>query len=151
MENQFTLSPEQKFEALIIRYQDHVELLRMMTKIDLQIFGGLLSIQLTLGSFLSINPPKTLAAMAGILLVDAVLSTIASILLRNNALRRKEAVGTLKNVMSALGYYQIGVYIPDKAINESGKLRLWAPLYITGIIISYIGLGVVILSAYCNS
>ena len=128
-----------------MRYVDHVELLRMMTKLDLEIFGGYMAIQLALGSlFLTKTAKFGWLTALGILILDAALAMIAWVLLRNNALRRKEAIGTLKNVMTAMGFYQEGAYLADKAINEPGKVRLWGPWYRIGVLVGYVGLALIV-------
>ena len=48
----FKMSDDQKFEALKMRYEDHVELLRFMTTLDFKIFGGYMTLQLLVGSWL---------------------------------------------------------------------------------------------------
>ncbi len=44
------LTEEHKFEALKLKYTDHVELLRFITKLDVQLFSGYITIQLALGA-----------------------------------------------------------------------------------------------------
>src|SRR3974390_3391636 len=100
------LTLDQKFDALKMRYQDHVELLREMTRIEIRIFSGFIALQLALGSWIPVHPPKNALSSVGILLIDGVLTFISFALLRYNFFRRKEAIGTLKNVMEALGYYE---------------------------------------------
>jgi len=128
-----------------MRYVDHVELLRTMTKLDLEIFGGYMTIQLALGSFfLTKKAIFGWSTAFGMLILDAALAVIAWVLLRNNALRRKEAIVTLKNVMTAMGFYQEGAYLADKAINEPEKVRLWGPWYQIGVLVGYIGLALIV-------
>jgi len=136
----FELDQEKKFEALKLRYTDHVELLRTMTKLDLEIFGGYITLQLALGSWLSQNYPKHLWGKLGILLIDLALSVIAFVLLRNSAKRRVEAVETLMNIQSALGYDRVGVYLPDKAINADYTYRPWKHWFYLGIAAGFAGI-----------
>lgn len=134
------LTHEEKFKALCMRYEDHVELLRAMTGLDYRLFGGVMTIQLALGGWLVTKPVESWPALIGILVADAALVTIGAILLRNNTLRRKEAVGTLKNIIAVLGFYRNGFYSNGLTINAPGDFRLWGPWYIRGIVIAYFGL-----------
>lgn len=145
-----SLTSEQRFEALRMRYEDHVELLRMMTGLDLRLFSGVMTIQLALGGWLATNPVGDLLPLAGVLLLDGALAFIGSVLLRNNALRREEAVATLKNVMTALGFFRDGFYVEGMTINASGRFRLWGPWYVGGIAIAYVGVVLVSVSAQCR-
>ena len=141
------LSPEQRFEALRMRYEDHVELLRVMTGLDFRLFGGVMTIQLALGGWLASNPVKDWLPLIGVLILDGVLASIGAALLRNNAHRRKEAVATLKNVMAALGFYRHGYYVDGLTINAPGGFNLWGPWYISGVVVAYVGLAVVATAA----
>lgn len=141
------LTPQQRFEALKMRYEDHAELLRVMTGIDLRVFTGLMAIQLGVGGWLATNPIADLLPLVGLLLLDGILALIGAVLLRNNALRRREAVATLKNVMTVLGFYCADFYANGITINAAGRLRLWGPWYIAGIVVAYFGLVLVALSA----
>ena len=134
------LSSEQRFEALRMRYEDHVELLRAMTGTDFRLFGGVMTIQLALGGWLASNPVLNWPPLVSILILDGVLAFIGTVLLRNNALRRKEAVATLKNVMAALGFYQAGFFVDGLTINAPGGFRFWGPWYIGGVVVAYVGL-----------
>jgi hypothetical protein len=141
------LSPDQRFEALRMRYEDHVELLRMMTGLDLQLFSGVMAIQLALGGWLATNPVATCPPLVGVIALDGALVFFGAVLLRNNALRRKEAVVTLKNVMIALGFYRADFYVQGITINAAGGFRLWGPWYIGGMVVAYVGLILVAVSA----
>jgi len=141
------LTPDQRFDALRMRYEDHVELLRVMTGLDLRLFSGLMALQLALGGWLATNPIAEWLPLAGVLGLDGALAFIGAILLRNNALRRREAVATLKNVMTALGFYRAGFYASGITINAAGGFRLWGPWYIGGIVVAYVGLILVAASA----
>ncbi len=141
------LTPDHKFEALRMRYEDHVELLRVMTGLDLRIFTGVMAIHLALGGWLATAPIAAWWPLVGVFLLVGALAFIGAVLLRNNALRRKEAVATLKNVMGALGFYQAGYYVEGVTINAAGEFRLWGPWYVGGIIVAYVGLVLVTISA----
>jgi len=140
------LTPDQRFEALRMRYEDHVELLRVMTGLDLRLFSGVMTIQLALGGWLATNPIAWVPVV-GVIALDGALAFIGAILLRNNALRRNEAVATLKNVMTALGFYRADFYVQGITINAAGEFRLWGPWYIAGIVVAYVGLILVAVSA----
>ena len=92
------LDKNQKFESLKMRYKDHVELLRFMTKLDVQIFSGYITVQLALGAWIAANPIKGCWTKLGIILIDLVLAAIAFMLLHKDAKRRTEVVGIIKNI-----------------------------------------------------
>ena len=142
-----SLSVEQRFEALRMRYEDHVELLRMMTGLDLRLFSEVMAVQLALGGWLASNPVKSWTPLVGLLILDAAIAFLGAVLLRNNAERRKEAVATLKNVMAALGFYREGFYVEGLTINAHGTFRLWGPWYMVGIAVAYLGLALVAVTA----
>ncbi len=138
------LSEEQKFGALKLRYNDHVELLRSMTKLDVQIFIGYITLQLGLGAWLATNRPEDPFARFGILLIDIVLAVIASKLLYNDYLRRKEVVSIIKNINEALGYDKSGIYLDDKPINVPTVTRPWWKWFLYGIISGVVGIVMVL-------
>jgi hypothetical protein len=147
MVRKFILSQQQKFEALKMRYEDHVELLRVMTKHDYQLFGGYTSIQLALGSFFAATTSLEIIPKLGVLIADGALTVIAVVLLNYSRLRREEAVETLKNVMTAFRFSDAGEYLPDKPINHPGRIKFWGRWYIAGVITEYVGVFITILSA----
>ena len=67
------LTENQKLDILKMRFKDQVDLLRTMTKIDLQVFGGYITIQLLLAAWLGEHPPANLYSKCGIFLIDSVL------------------------------------------------------------------------------
>jgi hypothetical protein len=145
------LDPSQRFEALKMRYEDHVELLRYMTGLDLKLFSGVMTIQVALGSWLATKPIESTTTVIVLLALDGIIAGFGAVLLRNNALRRKEAVETLKNINLAFGFTTRGFYLADRAINATGKFRLWGPWYMAGIVIAFIGLVVVVTTAKMKS
>ena len=138
------LSEEQKFEALKLRYNDHVELLRSMTKLDVQIFIGYITLQLGLGAWLATNRPEDHFARFGTLLIDIVLAAIASKLLYNDYLRRKEVVSIIKNINETLGFDKSGIYLDDKPINVQTVTRPWWKWFLYGIISCVVGIVMVL-------
>ena len=134
------LTSEQKFEALKLRYDDHVELLRFITKLDVQIFSGYITLQLALGAWLATNTPEDILSKIGITLIDLTLGTIAGKVLHNDYLRRKEVVAIIRNLCEALRYRKVGYYVPDKAIDIDTQARAWWQWYLLGIISAVIGI-----------
>ena len=151
-----------EFEALSLRYNDHVELLRKLTDIDLKLFLSSLTVQLILGAWLFENQGDDLIMKIGMLIIDIGLMFISLRLLYLNYIRRFEAVLTLKNVINALGFTRVGAYIQEKSINPTPQqflpkylqtekilsqgFRPFWPYYKWGIIVSIIGLSFVIFS-----
>ena len=138
------LDAAQKFEALRMRYEDHVELLRYMTGLDLRLATAVMSMQLLLGGWLAGAPVAKWLPLAGVLLLDAALVAFGCALLLKNARRRNQAIATLNNVMTALGFNRPGFYLSDSAINvpsTSGPLGVgrWGPWYMAALLVAYVG------------
>ena len=108
-----------EFEALALRYEDHVELLRTLTQIDLRLTTALVTIQFVLCGFIATQTSISLAPRFGLIIVDIAVCSLVCRLLYLNYVRRREAVATLKNINCALGFLEKGIYLYDKAINPS--------------------------------
>jgi hypothetical protein len=139
-------SPEQRFEALRIRFEDQARLLTTMTDLDLRIFGGYISIQLALGGWLGQQESTKIWAAIGIAIIDLAMAAIAGVMLRHNAVYRTEVVTNIKNAMDAFEFTRSGAYLHDRPLNSMGPTRRWAPLFYVGILAGYIGLLLVIFS-----
>jgi len=156
-----------EFEALSLRYNDHVELLRKLTDIDLKLFFASLTVQLILGAWFFENQVDDPIMKLGMLIIDIGLMFIGLSLLYLNYIRRFEAVMTLKNIMNALGFTEVGVYLQQKSINPTSQqflpinlqtekilshgFRPFWPYYKWGIVVSIIGLGFVLYSKELTS
>jgi len=134
------LTEDQKFEALKLRYTDHVELLRFMTKLDVQVFSGYITIQLALGAWLATHPISGILPKTGIILIDIVLAVIATKLLWNDYQRRKEVVGIIKNINDALCFNKKGAYLPESPINVKTETRPWHTWFFIGIAVGVLGI-----------
>jgi hypothetical protein len=131
-----------EFDALRLNFEHQVQNLRYITRLDLQVFGGYLTLQLALGGWLSQAKLPNPQAKVGMLLIDLALAVIAAKLLLNSSQRRKEVVATLRNLNE-----ERGAYLEDRAINAPTKLRLWLPWYLAGIAVVFVGVCLVILAA----
>ena len=131
---------DKKFEILKLRYDDQVALLRKLTDVDLQIFGGYLTLALAFGSWASQHPPTALLSTIGLLVIATVLTGSASMLLFFNFKRRIEIVGTVKNLNEALGFETIGLFIEGKKINVNTVFRPWRNVYFVAIWSIFIGI-----------
>ena len=136
----FSLSNDQKFDALKMRYEDQVKLLRYMTTLDFRIFGGYITLQLLLGSWLSQHPPAALSGRIGIAAIDLALMVVATVFLNNDYKRRTEVVATLKNIAVALRFSEENAYITPGALNATMKFRAWRFWYLFGIIVAFGGI-----------
>lgn len=117
-----------EFEALKMRYDDQVALLRFMTTFDFQIFGGFITLQAAVGSWLASHPIGSIWAQLGILVIDAVAVLLSLKLLHNQHLRRQEVQATIGNINDALGFNESGVYLEGRSLNPSYGRRLWFKL-----------------------
>ncbi len=136
-----------EFEALKLRYEDHVELLRTLTALDLQIFTGYITVQVVLGGWLTQYPVRDILLKIGLVLIDLTLSGVAGWLLYNNYKRRTEVVGTIKNLNDALGFTKPDIYLQGKAINAPTTFRPWVYGYLVGVVAGAVGVGLIILAS----
>jgi hypothetical protein len=113
------LTEEQKFEALKLRYADHVELLRFMTKLDVQLFSGYITLQIALGAWIATHP------------INGIW---------NDYKRREEVVGIIKNINEALNFNTSGAYLSDSPINVQTETRPWHKWFLIGIATGVLGI-----------
>lgn len=133
-----------EFEALKVRYEDQLQLLRALTTYDFRIFGGFITIELILGGWFSAHPVLSLWGKIGIFMINAALALIACILLFFQFRRRQEVIATVRNISEAFGFTQSGIYLPDKAINVEGRTRPWFMWYMIGILIAVLGFCIIL-------
>jgi hypothetical protein len=138
------LSPEQRFQAVLARFQDHVEQLRAITGLDLQVLGGFMTLQLALAAWLVDHVPKTPAAKWGLLSLSAILTALAVKLFYNSYHRRKEVVASLANTKTALGFLKKGIYLRDTALDAETTFRPWLPWYLVACFMTLAGVAVMI-------
>ena len=65
-----------EFDALKLRYEDQVALLRSLTQFDFKIFVGFFTLQLLLASWLSANPISSCTVRIALAVIDAVLAAL---------------------------------------------------------------------------
>jgi len=134
-----------------MRYEDQVELLRFMTALDFQIFGGYITLQLLVGSWLGEHAPAATAACIGIAIIDAALAIVAAALIHNDYMRRTEVVATLKNIATALRFTEAGAYLPEIPLNPTTKLRAWRCWYWLGILFAFAGIIVLLFGGFSQA
>ena len=142
------LTNEQKFQAVLARFRDHVEILRAITQIDLQVLGGFMTLQLALAAWLVDHPPKTCPIKVGLLLLSGILTALSLNLLYNSYRRRKEVVASLKNTKAVLRFGEKGVYLQDKALDAKMPFRPWLPLYFVVCCLMFLMVGAIILFGF---
>ena len=133
-----------EFEALKLRYEDQVALLRTLTTIDWQVFTSYITVQVILGSWLIQHPIDNVLLKVGLAIIDLTLAGIAGWLLFNNYKRRIEVVGTVKNLNEAFGFTKPDIYISGKAINPPTIFRPWVYGYIVSVITGALGVALII-------
>ena len=134
------LTNDQKFEALKLRYADHAELLRFITKLDVQLFSGYITLQLALGAWLATHPINGIWPKIGVIVIDIVLAVIAYKLLWNDYKRREEVVGIIKNINDVLNFNKSGAYLSDSPINVQTETRSWHKWFFVGIVVGVLGI-----------
>jgi hypothetical protein len=139
------LDAERKFQAVLARFQDHSEMLRAITGIDLQILGGFMTLQLGLAAWLTDHAPKTPTAKWGLLLLSGILTTFAVKLLYNSYRRRDEVVASLLNTKKVLRFCDQGVYLPYATLDAETTYRPWWPWYVITCCMTFLGVGAIIL------
>ena len=120
------LNEDRKFEALKMLHDNHAELMRFMATLDYKIFGGYISLQLLLGSWLAEHHPATRFSRIGIMIIDGSLALVAAALIFNDFKRRKEVANTFNNINAALGFTQHGAYVSTGPLLAPRiKYRAW--------------------------
>ncbi|MBI5386511.1 MAG: hypothetical protein HZA90_17720 [Verrucomicrobia bacterium] len=146
------LKPEQKFEALKMLHDNQAELLRFMTTLDFRIFGGYITLQLILGSWLAEHRPDTTASQAGVAIIDGALALIAAALIYNSYKRRAEVAATFKNINAALCFTEVGAYLPSEPLlSSTSKFRAWRWWYMFGIVVAYVGIVLLLFGGLSDS
>jgi hypothetical protein len=136
-----------EFEALKMRYEDQVALLRYLIQFDFKIFVSFFTLQLALGGWLSVNPVISLPIQAALATIDIVLAVLSVKLLYNQHCRRQEVADTIKNINTALGFDEEGIYLHCKALNPPYSRRYWFRWYVVGVVVATAGLMVVLFLA----
>jgi hypothetical protein len=138
------LDDTQKFEALKLRYEDQVVLLRTLTEIDHRLVTAFFTLQLALGGWLATSEKLLAHLQIGITVLDLGIAAIFLVLLSHNHKRRQEVASTIENINDALGFEKKDKYLVGKSINPKHERRYWLPWYIVGVVLSTLGLLLVI-------
>lgn len=128
-----------EFDALKLRYEDQVGLLRSLTQFDFKIFVGFFTLQLVLASWLSANPISSCTVRTSLAVIDAVLAALSVKLLHNQHCRRQEVAATIANINTALGFDEPGLYLPNGPLNSPYQRRYWFKWYAAGVVIATAG------------
>lgn len=130
------------FDALKLRYEDQVHLLRTLTEIDHKLVTAFFTLQLALGAWLVSQATLALQLQWGIGLIDLAFTGVFIKLLYNNNCRRQEVAATIANINEALGFEKPGVYLEGKALNPSYVRRYWFRWYVVAALLSTAGVAV---------
>ncbi len=125
---------DRSLEFLKLRYQDQVELLRFLTSLELKVIFGYFTVVTAVVAWLTTKAPES---FNGQIVLSAVIgfSTICVVYyLYSQKKRRDEAVETIVNLNSAMGLYEVGKYLDNKAINPPSKYRPLFPVYLIAIV-----------------
>ena len=141
-----TLKPEQKFEAALARFQDHTELLRALTSIDLQVLGGCVTLQFAVAAWVADHPPTHAVGRWGLLFMAFVVTSLATKLLYNNYRRRKEVVDSLGRTKAFLQFGERGAYLPENPLDADAIFRPWWWWYMIAVWSAFASIGFVIFS-----
>lgn len=134
-----------EFDALKLRYEDQVDLLRSLTQFDFKIFVGFFTLQLLLASWLSAKAIPSCTVRIALAVIDVVLAVLSVKLLHNQHCRRQEVAETIANINTALGFEEPGLYVPNVPLNPSYKRRYWFKWYAGGVAIVTAGVLVVLI------
>jgi hypothetical protein len=133
-----------EFDALKIRYEDQVALLRSLTQNELKLVSGFVTMQLVLGGWLSAHPTGSMVQNVGLLIIDLVLAGGVAKILHHSYRRRGEVIATVLNLNEALGYSVKGAYIDNKTINPSPAIRSWFGTFLVSIAAGVIGFALIL-------
>lgn len=128
-----------EFEALKLRYEDQVHLMRALTEIDHRLVTAFFTLQLALGAWLVSQVAIAPRLQWGLGAIDLALAAIFLKLLYNNHCRRQEVADTIASVNEALGFNEPGVYLEGKPLNPAYDRRYWFKWYVVAVIVSSVG------------
>ena len=137
-------TPDRKLTAALQEHKNQVELLRHQTNVDLRIFGGYISLQLAVGSWISVHPIPSLQARLGMGAVDLALSALAAFILWRNSVRRGQVVAVVRRLNEALGYTEPDVYLKGRALHDNHRFVPWLPYYLAGLLVGFLGVGLLL-------
>jgi hypothetical protein len=141
------LSSDQRFEAIKYRHEDQARLLLAISTNELKIYGSFLTLQLTLGGFLTqVSIPSNYDKI-GLFAIDLSLAFVTFKLLVNLYNRRKEVVKTLKNCNEELGFHT-PVEPSNIPINTPTKDRTSLFWFSVGLLTTLIGIIVIMFSNF---
>jgi len=139
------LNPEQKFQAVLVRFQEHSEVLRALKGLDLQVVGGVMTLQLALAAWSVDHVPATSAGKWGLVWLSFVLTALSLRLLYFNHRRRKEVVEGLDNTLKVLRFREEDIYLRGVALDPKMKFSPWFWSYVVALLTTFAGVFVVIL------
>jgi hypothetical protein len=138
------LTQEQLFQAALARFQDHAELLRVQTGLDLQIIGGAMTLQLGLAAWLVEHPPEGAVGKTSLLVLSFTFTFVAIALLYTSFRRRKEVVNSLDRAKRYLRFLEKGAYLPDDELDAPMVFMPWWPLYRIACIVGFLAVASII-------
>ena len=124
---------DKDLEILKLRYQDQVELLRFLTTLELKMIFGFFTVLGALCAWVLSKAPQQFDGKVHLCLIIAVSTICVIYYLYSQKRRRDEAVKTIVNLNTALGLYEVGRFIPDKAINPESGYKPLFKLYLVAI------------------
>ena len=101
-----------------MRYEDNARLLSYVTAIQLRVTVSYVSAQIVIAGFVMARPIGPLWAAIGVCVLDGGLTFATLAILWLNFDRRKEAVDSIQNVKKALGFFDVGIYFPNEALEK---------------------------------
>ena len=128
-----------EFEALKLRYDDQVHLLRSLTEIDHRLVTAFFTLQLALGAWLVAQSAIAPRIQWGLGAIDLAVAAIFLKLLYNNHCRRQEVADTIASVNEALGFSEPGAYLDGRPLNPKYERRLWFKWYVAAVVVSMVG------------
>ena len=128
-----------EFDALKLRYEDQVQLLRTLTGIDHRLVTAFFTLQLALGAWLVSQSSIAPRLQWGLAVIDISVAAIFIKLLHNNHSRRQEVASTIANVNEALGFNEPDAYLEGRALNPAYERRYWFKWYVAAVAISTVG------------
>jgi len=122
-----------KLEILKIRYQDQVELLRILTILDLKVIFGYFTVIAAITAWLITRAPSAFSGQIILSSIIGISTACVVYYLYSQKKRRDEAVETVVNLNEAFGLYKEGEFIDNKAINPPSNYRPLFPVYLIAI------------------
>ena len=128
-----------ELDVLLAHYTEQAAGLRDVYNYEFKWFSGYLTLQLALAGWLTAHPINGQLQRIGIFCANIALLIVCTGMINGLRSRRREIRTTIRNINTALGFYEVGAYVQGIAISPeppSARRFLW---HMSGCLIGFAG------------